>query len=224
MKPIAIFYHARLYGGEPPVDEAGTLEIMSCQMGDLKISGLAKAATELYVCLNAGDKGRELVGPILPEQAKLVLHGDQANTEVPTLHYLQKWLPGHEGWYVLYFHAKGARNTSDPLNAAWRGCMERVVIKYWERCIHDLDAGVDSVGCHFLTPERWGPVVREPYWGGNFWWCKSEILMTLPPIPQNMDSGMDYFTAERWFGWGKRPVVNDYHATWPGMNCANANL
>lgn len=220
MNPIAVFYHVKLTGGTPAVAPGHPLTIMAQQMESLRTCGLEEAAKEIVIGVNESELSDE-ARRIIPEKATVILHGNDANTEVPTLHEIQSWLPGKQDWYVCYFHAKGARNADDPLLPAWRGCMQRKVIDGWRQCVADLDSGIESVGCHWLTPEQFGPHVREPFWGGNFWWCKTHILKTLPVIPPRMLPGMDYYMGERWFGWGQRPTIKDYHPTWPGMGCAN---
>lgn len=217
---LAIFYHARLSGGNPPVTPYART-IAAEQMDLLASDGLYDNANEIMVGLNQDD----LDGlPELPGSS-VRLHGSSAESELPTLCMLQQWLPGHQQWYVLYFHAKGARHGKDPLNIEWRRCMERACIKNWRRCIADLDRGCDSVGCHWLTPEQYPTLVKAPFWGGNFWFSKASFLLTLPRLPRQPKDYNDFFIAENWIGTGPvRPKVKDYHPYWPGLNeCKGAN-
>lgn len=223
MNPLAIFYHARLFGGDPPVSDH-TVFVMREQMQRMRKCGLAKAASNIMLGINGdtaklGYRALEMV-PYLdaPTAVDVKVWGDTFNSELPTMHHMQKWLPGHEDWYVCYFHLKGARNTTDPLNKRWRCCMESAVIENWRQCVADLDKGAESVGAHWLTREKYGPQVERGFWGGNFWWAKASFLLTLPPLKPNRTCRADDFLAETWIGDGPRlPQVVDYRPHWPGL-------
>lgn len=209
---IAVFWHGRMFGGNPPVSNEAH-EIMEEQMGLLIASGLYDASNLLVIGLNQNESPVTVV----PPGARIIFHGNNAQSELPTLGYLQDWLPGHEDWYVCYWHAKGARHGHDLLNMTWRRCMERAVISNWRKCIQDLDRGADTVGAHWLTRERFGPMVNRFFWGGNFWWAKASFLKQLPALMRQPRDYNDFYEAELWIGTGPVPKVVDYAPHWPGL-------
>lgn len=218
MKRIAVFYHTRLDGGEPPIDTEHALGVLCEQMNDLSLTGLDAAASEITVGLNASRENAVLARELIPAKAELVHHPLESMSELPTIDVLRRWLPGHEDWYVLYLQGKGVRHAGSKIVKLWRRCMSRNVVHEWRQCVADLDAGCDSVGSHWLTPERFPDRIRSPYWGGNFWWAKASFLATLPERPRTASCREDFFLAETWIGSGpRRPQVRDYAPHWPSI-------
>ena len=214
--PIAIFHHCRLSAGDPPIDFDWACGILEEQMKALAHAGLLEAASEFYAGVNGGEGDVVAASCILPAKAKLLAHPATARGELPTLHYLQNWLPGHEDWYVLYFHLKGAIHKNELAYVAWRHRMQHVVISNWKQCVLDMDQGIESVGAHWLTPKQYPALVSSPFWGGNFWWAKASFLKTLPPMPETATTRGEFYLAESWIGRGPRPpVVKDYNPGWP---------
>jgi hypothetical protein len=101
----------------------------------------------------------------------------------------------------------------------WRNCMTKHVIQNWWKCVTDLDAGYESVGCHWLTNQADG---TQNYWGGNFWWCKASFLRTVPSMMlrgrvklSGIGALESRFEAEVFIGNGSRlPRIKDYHHGW----------
>lgn len=216
MKPLAVFYHTRLSGGDPPIDFDHAFGIMEEQMGALKRSGLEDAADSIYIGVNGGEFDFIAAGELAPKKAVLIRHPDHFRGELPTLNYLQKWLPGHEDWYVLYHHCKGAIHKGEGAYHAWRRRMQSATVDNWQRAVEAMDNGSESVGAHWLTPEQWPSLVGSPFWGGNFWWAKASFLLTLPTIPETATTRAEFYIAESWIGSGPhRPIVTDYHPGWP---------
>ena len=209
---IAIFHHCVLKGPRIP-SEQHAFEIMFEQMHALWVSGLEMHADEIHLGMNGEGE------VICPTKTVIHRHPD-GQTEIPTLKVLQDWL--RPGWRVLYTHSKGA---SYPLEHTfpdhWRRCMERGVVWNWRGCMSEMDVGIESCGCHWLTPERWGSIVKTPFWGGTFWWATSDYLMTLPPLPE--DKWENRHEAESWIGRGpRRPKIKDWHPQWPGASCSSS--
>lgn len=231
---LAIFYHARLIGGEPQVSYPNTVSIAQRQLNQFVESGLYHNANDFIVGINGTEDHAKLLS--FPPGTRILVHGDSANSELPTIHFLKKWILGHEDWYVCYFHLKGSRYTNDPLTTAWRDCMTHAVIVNWERCVRDLDNGFESVGCHWLVPEKfptinnWStfpqfPKVGKPaMWGGNFWWSKASFLAQLPEMQKFPNGRPDFFLAEHWIGLGqRRPRIKDYGPHWPSAQLCRQN-
>lgn len=222
MKPIAIFFHCRLGGGEPPINADHAIGIMQSQMGALRLSGLSESAMYFLIGSNGNTENYLAAKSLAPESAIVVNHGNDARSELPTLAMLRKWIVSHPNWYVLYHHTKGAGHWNHGVffGHQWRQCMERCVIWNWRACINDLDSGYDAVGAHWLTRKKYGTTMGPtltPYFGGTFWWATSNFLRTLPPIPDNARAGIndDRFMAEKWIGLGPEPKVRDYAPHWP---------
>lgn len=215
---IAVFYHCLFYHGDVPELRYNALEIISNHMGLLRDTGLESVADEIIIGINGGNESADIAKLLLPRKAKLVFHGLDCRNENLTILEIEKWLPDHPGYAVLYFHAKGATHKDqDPLRTAWRECMTRHCLSFWPRCLSDLGRGFDSVGCHWMTGKQTPP--GQSIWAGNYWWAKSDFLRTLPSImlrDRIKVSGIraleSRYEAEVWIGNGPRlPMINDYH-------------
>lgn len=218
MKPIAIFYHCLFYLGEPPHALPVATSIISEQMEALRVSGLLGHCMSMTVGVNGGQESMGAVDVFIPRKAQVIMHGLKCHNENRTLFHVEQWLPGHEDWYVLYFHSKGASHPKrDEFTTTWRNCMMRHDITNWRQCVQDLDLGYEAVGCHWMTP----PATPEGQniFAGTFWWAKASYLLTLPSIMERERikvSGMDAlesrYESEVWIGNGPRlPKVKDYH-------------
>jgi hypothetical protein len=215
----AIFYHCILSGGTIPINTEFACSIMHEQMSALDKSGLLAAADEFYIGINGSEEDVEIARLFAPAKAKFVMHGSGMTTEIPTLAYLRRWLPGHDGWRVLYFHLKGVTHPGELLYERWRQCMERAVVWNWRTCSEELNKGVEACGCHWLTPEQFPLMVKSPFFGGTFWWSTANFLMTLPSLP--LATWANRFEAENWIGRGpRRPRIKDFHNGWPSMECS----
>lgn len=220
MNPIAIFYHCLLFRGDPPDLAPVAFQIVNEQMRLLEQSGILGAASEMTVGINGGEESVAVAKLLVPHKARFVMHGLGSKSENLTIVELEKWLPGHENWYVLYFHAKGCTHGAAETLASrtlWRRCMERHLIGNWRQCVADLDLGFEAVGCHWMAPPATPPT--QYIFAGNFWFAKASFLRTLPSIMERArikQSGIgaleSRYESEVWIGNGPRPPrVRDYH-------------
>lgn len=227
MNPIAVFYHCLFMHGDPPELRAPAFSIIQHQFTQLAESGLADAATEMVVGINGPvDESRDYARLAFPKKARMVFHGPRSFAENLTLVELERWLPDHPDWNVLYFHAKGATHPAgspygENVSRPWRESMMQDVVLNWRNCISDLDSGYESVGSHFMRGLCDG---TQNIWPGNFWWAKSNFLSTLPSIfmrdrikVSGIASAESRFEAEVWIGNGPRlPHVKEYRPTGGG--------
>lgn len=215
---IAIFYHCLFYLEDPEDLRMNAVEIVANHMKLLQDCGLLFAASEITVGINGGDESRDIADLLLPRKARKVFHGLDCRNENKTILEIEKFARCSPGYAVLYFHAKGATHKdNDPIRTAWRQCMTRHCVSYWQRALGDLQNGYDSVGVHWMTGEQTPP--GQSIWAGNYWWAKSEFLRSLPSImlrDRIKTSGIaaleSRYEAEVWLGNGPRlPKVKDYH-------------
>lgn len=218
MKPIAIFYHGLFVLGDLPEILPAAFDIIPKQMEMLTESGLLYEASEFHVGINGGPESVSFVKSLIPGKAQVKYHGIQCRNECRTMRMIEEWLPGHDDWYVLYAHSKGATHpTGHDLSTRWRHCMMNHLVSNWKNCVANLDAGYDSVGCHWMTGAETPP--GQSIWAGNFWWAKSNFLKTLPSIMERdrlkvsgIDSINSRYESEVWIGNGPTlPRVKDYH-------------
>jgi hypothetical protein len=213
MRQVAIFYHVYLGGGEIPCDHENVVGIISEQLSALHASGLMAGVEHFSIGVSGSEYDAFMVAAMAPEAH--VTQNSSGLGEVPTIQMLQAFCKSHPNWYVLYIHTKGAIYKGFQHVVAWRKCMENCVIWRWQSCLADLESGVDSCGCHWLTPMRFPIIGNNPYWAGNFFWARSDFLNTLPPVNTNTR-----YDAEAWIGTGRRkPRVRDYAPHWPGAAC-----
>lgn len=211
--PFAIWFHCRLTGGS--VNTPNAVAIMQEQLATLNSSGAIEQCSEFIIGCSESD--RALAASLVPNPMRtiFVTHPDDHRGELPTLAHLRAWLPGHPHEYVLYLHIKCATRF-DQLCTNWRRCMMRQLVWNHRHCRNLLDLGHEAVGCHWLTPEECGAIVRSPFFGGNFWWARASFLATLPELPPSARTREEFYLAESWIGMGpRRPVVKDLHHQWP---------
>ncbi len=199
-----------------PIDTEFACRILSSQMRALKDSGLLDEADEFHVGVNGGHDDAEIVRLLAPcSKVDIREHGPGSTTEIPTLKWLQDWLPGHRGWFVLYFHIKGVGHPNDEFHQHHRHVMEKAVVTNWRTCVKGLERGYDAVGVNWVDPIT-RPVLPGRFFAGNFFWSRASFLLELPPLPRTC-SWENRCMAETWIGSGKRrPMVLDYER--PGLS------
>ena len=227
MKPISVWYHTILYRGHNPadprfsqkqIDPDWSISLMLEQIETLKSCGLLDAAKELVVCVNGDAENQIAARSCAPSKARFIDNGPNSKSILPTVRALRSWALDHQDWLVCFFHIKSVTHANEPLDYAWRKCMERWVITNWRQCVSDLESGYDSVGTHWLTPEQHSAaIVPIPIWGGMFYWVKSSFLVELPELPAHPSNTEEWWLPERWIGMGRRPKVKDYAPHWPGL-------
>lgn len=218
MNKIAIFYHCLFHQDTPDNPLPAAVNIVREQMDMAKASGLLNVAIEFHAGVNGGDESLATASLLLPHNAQIVMHGLQCKNECRTIRMLEGWLPGHEDWYVLYFHSKGATHPhGDGFTGTWRRCMMRHCVTNWRNCVAALDEWCDVAGVHYMEPPATPPGQR--IMAGNFWWSKASYLMTLPSIMDRdriklsgIDSLESRYESEVWIGNGPiQPKVCDFH-------------
>ena len=213
---LAVWYHTRMEGGTPPIDPEYSLAVMAEQMAMLKESGLEAAADEILISVNGGAVNAMYAATMAPDKARIIDNGPQAESHLPAVCRIREWLPGHAGWYVCYNHPKGVTHPGNRAYELWRQCQDQIVYAGWRQCVKNLDDGFDSAGAHWLTPEKYGPLLSTPIWGGMAFWAKADFLATLPALPEAPTCREDWFKSEHWIGSGpRRPRVMDYAPHWP---------
>lgn len=211
---IAIWYHCILRGSG--INEEHAIAVLQSQMNALRESGLGTAAREIHIGVNGTDSDALTVMGFNHWPKTRIYSQPDGKSELATLHHLQPWL--RPGWFVFYHHIKGVQYPGNPVWERWRKCMEKACVWNWEECVSLLAKGCDTVGAHWMDSIRY-PIIpaSQRYWGGNFWWARSEYLMTLPPLKP--DSRDNRYEAEAWIGQGKKkPSVYDFARHFP-MNC-----
>jgi hypothetical protein len=229
---IAVFYHARLSGGRNYLNYADNKSVaigngdfaknmLIEQLSLLMSSGLYAASNKIVLCINGAESDAEFLRQIAPEGCEVVWHGEGAESLIPTFLLIEQWVRDHPGWFVCFWHMKGVIHQREPFYRIWRQCMERCVIRDWDKCVADLAAGYDTVGAHWLTREKYGPMVNPehggtPFWGGVFFWATSEYLSRLTPMPKQATCTADWYWPEHWIGTGGNIKAKDYADHWPG--------
>ena len=210
---IAVFYHCILSSSaHREINSDYAIHLIMDQMKALKDSGLADAASAIYVCVNGPQSDADALSVMVPDKAIIICHGKGATTEIPTMNVIRDWIQNHKGWYVLYHHTKGVSTPNQADN--WRRRMELHNVHEWRRCVAALDSGADICGCHWLTPEQNRGTISIPFFGGTFWWANSYYLLKLPPLPPA--TWENRYKAESWIGMAQqRANVVDFSPGWP---------
>jgi hypothetical protein len=83
------------------------------------------------------------------------------------------------------------------------------VVGVWPICVQLLGA-YEAVGSHWLTAEEFPESVQIPFFGGNFWWARSSVL-----VRAGMPDMATRWHAEAWLGMGNPSPIYDFHPGWP---------
>lgn len=172
-------------------------------------SGLTEHLEFVRIGLVGSAENCEAVKTALPF-GDVVIEADMGWEQV-TLTCLRDWVQDHpEGWGILYAHTKGAWNNKK-LRHGWRRTMTHDTVTGWRNCVKHLDE-VDAVGPFWMARFRRHQENRGLFFGGNFWWARSEYLVRLPEL--ELDTR---FRAEDWIGL-KNPDVVSLRDGEPGAN------
>jgi len=201
MKPLAVFYHCLFSSRHRHIDSNFAMLIMAEQMADLQESGLADAAQEIHICCNSGPEYKSILRELAPKKSLLHFNGHGAFTEVPTMYFIQEWLPAHKDWYVLYYHIKGVTKPHDTGAQQHRRNMGKAMVREWRRCVDDMDHGYDAVGWALVHPKK-RPLLPGCFFIGNFWWAKASYMLKLAKMPPAVKKWSDpeRCRAEGWIG------------------------
>lgn len=212
---IAVFYHCLLSSEHRVIDPDYALNLIANQMAALRESGLENAASTICVGVNGSNADAFAVACLAPEKSAVVAHGAKITTEIPTLNILRQWSREHPDTFVMYHHSKGV---STPNQAdGWRRRMELVNVWGWVECVKALKSGNDCCGAHWLTPEKNPGVIASPFFGGTFFWARTNYINTLPALPEA--KWENRYEAETWIGKSpRRPRVVDFYPGWPKPN------
>ena len=181
-------------------------EIVMEQIVKIMRSGLYDQSTVIHIgCLGRDEEVAKL-REMLKDHKKFVINFHSAvpdHFEFCTLRLLQDRSRSAEPFYAFYIHTKGVTWPKEKTKAYiggtyWRQYMNYYIISRWKECMNRLDAGHDTCGVKLLTKKDM-PAFRVHY-SGNFFWCKSTYIRTLPLIEHLRLK--DRFQAEFWIGSG----------------------
>jgi hypothetical protein len=172
-------------------------EIVEEQILKMKASGLWDRAERIFVGL-LGPGCEEF--PCDDPRLHLTHFGTGYEAaELPTLSALQQFCRSRD-CLVFYVHTKGVFSPADGTRD-WRRSMEHFIIMRYEDCIAKL---ADHDICGINWHSSWCR-----FFGGNFWWARSDYVRTLPDICSlEPVAGLDLsrrHVCERWIG--ENPAV-----------------
>ena len=205
--PILVFYHlANLPGWETLFAE---------QMQALQDSGLLDAAHRIVINSALPTKTLKAAVRWLARKRNVVLRHDTLATlaegEIGTLRMLWEDVQAfREDAFVLYFHGKGLSHPGNLAVRDWRRVLEYFCVEQWRGAVAELEAGTDIAGVNWEEHPH-------PHFSGNFWWARSEYILSLPPLQRHALIGeVEQFPtalfsprhdAEMWPGSGQPRVV-----------------
>lgn len=223
--PVAVFYHSLFVLDHPDNLLPSAFQIVPEQMAALKLSGLEDAATEIHCGVNGAGESEVYAKSMLPTKAQVTYHGLQSKAENLTIVMLENWVKSHDGWNVLYFHAKGSSHApgtsyGDHVSKPWRLGMMQDLVGGWRQCVAALDQGYDIACSHWMWNMADG---TQHIPAGGFLWLKSSFARRLPSIflrERIKGSGIaayeSRYEAEVYWGNGPRPNVYQFRPSGGG--------
>lgn len=184
---------------------AGAWETPTAEFLDAAIeSGLTQQIDAIHLVLVGPPDRRQLAHEYCASRTAITVEAEaNVGWEQLTLEALRLHPDGDA---VLYAHTKGAGLVST-WNDQWRHSMFLSLVTEWRECVRLL-AEKEAVGCHWLTPAH-GPLVTRPYFGGNMWWARADLIQRLASCAMT-----ERYDAEGWLSTGK-PTVADRTPGWP---------
>ena len=178
---LAHFYHVYADGAwEAPVDE---------HLHALTVSGLLDNLDDVFVGIVGLPENRASVKERFP--AVVVAEADEGWEQV-TLQKLHDYAHNHEA-KVFYAHTKGAYQVDD-YRMLWRVAMTYDTVTRWRECVDALDF-VGVAGPYWLDSAMPEHSEHKHFFGGNFWWARTNYLRALPPVEVE-----HRWQAEGWIG------------------------
>jgi hypothetical protein len=178
---LAHFYHVYADGAwEAPVDE---------HLHALTVSGLLDNLDDVFVGIVGLPENRASVKERFP--AVVVAEADEGWEQV-TLQKLHDYAHNHEA-KVFYAHTKGAYQADD-YRMLWRVAMTYDTVTRWRECVDALDF-VGVAGPYWLDSAMPEHSEHKHFFGGNFWWARTNYLRALPPVEVE-----HRWQAEGWIG------------------------
>ena len=202
MTRLTHFFHAYADGKfETPMRQHFT---------EVRDTGLLYALDSVRVGIVGSAVNRARVLALLEElviPVTVVAVADEGWEQV-TLKQLHKFAKQDDG-KIFYAHTKGAWS-SDRMANPWRVSMIHDTVTRWKECVRALDK-LDTAGPFWqdsAMPEHEG---HGRFFGGNFWWARSDYLARLPAIKNE-----HRFQAEGWVGLGSPSVriMREGYSTW----------
>jgi hypothetical protein len=137
----------------------------------------------------------------------VVAEADEGWEQV-TLTELHEFAKQDDG-FVLYAHTKGAWS-NDRMAHPWRFSMIHDTVTRWRECVKALDF-VQTAGAFWQESAMIEHQDHEHFFGGNFWWARSDYVAGLPPLKNE-----HRFQAEGWVGLGSPSVriMREGYSTW----------
>jgi hypothetical protein len=165
-------------------------------MLQLSLSGLIDELDDLFLGIVGSKDNRARVKRELPGVP--VVESDMGWEQV-TLEALHEYAKTNQA-KIFYAHTKGAWSRSE-LACRWRKSMTHDTVTRWRECVQALDL-VQTVGPHYMTSKEEPHKDHKHFFGGNFWWARSEYVAKLPPLKKE-----HRFQAEGWIGLGPPSVT-----------------
>jgi hypothetical protein len=172
---------------------------------ELALSGLLDNLDNLFLGVVGTSENRAKVKRELP--GVVTVEADTGWEQV-TLNKLHEFSQTDDG-AVLYAHTKGAWSR-DELARVWRVSMTHDVVTRWRECVYALEK-VQAAGPFWLRSDMPEHSEHRHFFGGNFWWARSNYVAALDPVGNN-----DRYQAEGWIGLGSPSVkvMREGLATW----------
>jgi hypothetical protein len=157
----------------------------------LKSSGLNKVIDHLHVGFVGSEENVRNARRRVADLAGRAFEENTAATgwEQETLDVLyHDAVAAAEPFLVLYAHTKGAANQTE-FNRLWRIIMTRHTVTRWKQAVAAFEGPIGAAGCF------WAPFKDTRFFGGNFWWARSEAIASI-----GRPDRKDRFGAEGWIG------------------------
>jgi hypothetical protein len=164
---------------------------------ELALSGLLDNLDDLFLGVVGSPENREKVKRDLPG---VCVAESATGWEQVTLQKVHEFAQQDDG-AIFYAHTKGAWSQSE-LARQWRVSMTHDTVTRWQECVTALQV-VEAAGPYWL--KSWEPehVDHDFFFGGNFWWARSDYVRNLQP------PGVETrYQAEGWIGLGKPTALN----------------
>lgn len=201
-RPIVVFFHIFAVNRWKEI----TMELVN----DLRVSGLYNVCQSIDVTLitSSSEEDRRWVTSVVGDKCNIVkVSTNPQDYEFPALEHMRKRaVNDDEPFYALYIHTKGSGNSREsaknywPMigsykelviaSTRWRKFMSHYNIINWKSAVTASANGYDTYGANYK--------VQPPYrfYGGNFWWAKSEHVAVLPIFSE--DEKLWRYNAETW--------------------------